>query len=110
MRPSREPDVFHAVAHPVRRAILASLRSGEHNASELASPFAMTAGAVSQHLRILEEARLVTVRQDGRHRWYSLESRSLAEVADWVNGFAAHFDERLDALGAYLDEKHRHDE
>jgi len=106
MRPIQENDVFHAIAHPARRAILVTLTSGEHAASELAEPFHMTFAAISQHLRVLEEADLVSVRRDGRQRLYRLDPRPLREVVGWVDEFAAFFGQRLDALGEYLDRKH----
>lgn len=106
MRPTQDSDVFHAIAHPVRRALLSSLRRGEQNASDLAAPFAISFAAVSQHLRTLEDAELVAVRRDGRHRLYSLRAQPLAEVNRWLDDFATYFDARLDALGAYLDQKH----
>ena len=64
MRPIQENDVFHAIAHPARRAILVKLRDGERTASDLAEPFDMTFAAISQHLRVLEEAELVVVRRE----------------------------------------------
>jgi DNA-binding transcriptional ArsR family regulator len=106
MRPIQESDVFHAIAHPARRSILVTLRGGERPASELAEPFRMTFAAISQHLRVLEEAELVTVRRDGRHRLYRLHPQPLQDVASWIDEFAAFFARRLEALGEYLDEKH----
>lgn len=110
MRPLQDNDVFHAIAHPARRAILVSLKHGERAASDLAEPFQMTFGAVSQHLRVLEEAALVEVRRDGKRRLYRLKPQPLREVVDWVDEFAAYFGERLDSLGEYLDRKHRRDQ
>jgi len=106
MRPIQENDVFHAIAHPARRQILLLLREGERAASDLAEPFEMTFGAVSQHLRVLEDAALVEVRSEGKRRFYSLRPQPLVEVVSWVDGFAAYFNQRLDALGEYLDKKH----
>jgi DNA-binding transcriptional ArsR family regulator len=106
MRPIQENDVFHAIAHPARRAILVTLKDGERAASELAEPFRMTFAAISQHLRVLEEAELVSARRDGRNRLYRLDPRPLKDVVSWVDEFAAFFGQRLDALGAYLDQKH----
>lgn len=106
MRPTQESDVFHAIAHPARRAMLSSLREGERSAGELAAPFEMTFAAVSQHLRMLEAAELVTVRRDGRRRFYRLRSQPLREVNRWVEEFASYFEGRLDALGDYLDRTH----
>ena len=106
MRPQQDNDVFHAIAHPARRAILVALREGERAASELAAPFDMSFGAVSQHLAVLEEAQLVSVRREGRRRLYDLHPRPLREVVSWTDEFASYFEQRLDALGAYLDNKH----
>ena len=106
MRPLQDNDVFHAIAHPARRAILLTLKEGERAASDLAAPFDMSFAAVSQHLAVLEEARLVSVRRDGRRRLYHLHPRPLRDVVGWIDEFAAYFDQRLDALGEYLDNKH----
>jgi DNA-binding transcriptional ArsR family regulator len=106
VRPTQENDVFHAIAHPARRAILVRLKRGECAAGELAEPFGMTFPAVSQHLRVLEEAALVRARRDGRQRLYSLHPQPLRDVVSWVDEFAAFFSERLDVLGEYLDRKH----
>jgi DNA-binding transcriptional ArsR family regulator len=106
MRPIQENDVFHAIAHPARRSILLTLKDGERPASELAEPFRMTFAAISQHLRVLEDANLVSVRRDGRQRLYQLDPRPLRDVVSWADEFAAFFGQRLDALGTYLDRKH----
>lgn len=106
MRPAQENDVFHAIAHPARRAMLVALKHGERSASDLAEPFQMTFPAISQHLRVLEEAELVAVRREGRKRLYSLQPQPLGDVVHWVDEFAAFFSQRLDALGDYLDHKH----
>lgn len=106
MRPTQENDVFHAIAHPARRAILLKLKEGECAAAQLAEPFEMTFAAISQHLRILEEAELVSARRDGRYRLYRLQPEPLRDVVDWSYEFEAFFSQRLDALGEYLDRKH----
>jgi DNA-binding transcriptional ArsR family regulator len=106
MRPPQQSDVFNAIAHPARRAILTSLRNGERAVGEIAEPFPMTFAAISQHLHILEAAELVTVRRSGRNRFYRLRPDPLKDVADWTEQFAAFFALRLDALGDYLDRKH----
>ena len=106
MRPHQDNDVFHAIAHPARRAILLALKDGERAASEIAAPFDMSFAAVSQHLGILEAAQLVAARRDGRRRLYQLHPRPLRDVATWIDEFSAYFEQRLDALGDYLDDKH----
>jgi DNA-binding transcriptional ArsR family regulator len=106
MRPPQDNDVFHAIAHPARRAMLLALRRGEKAAGELAEPFDMTFGAISQHLKVLKEAELVLERRNGRQRLYRLQSHPLREVIAWADEFAACFNTRLDALEAHLDRKH----
>lgn len=106
MRPTQDNDVFHAIAHPARRAMLSSLKDGERSAGDLAAPFDMTFAAASQHLRLLEEAELVSVRREGRRRLYRLRPAPLEEVLAWAHEFEAYFEARLDALGDYLDRKH----
>jgi DNA-binding transcriptional ArsR family regulator len=107
MRPVQENDVFHAIAHPARRTILILLRTGEKRASELVEPFGISFSAVSQHLRILKEAALVSERREGRNRIYHLHSEPLEEVWDWVDDFRAFWSARLDALEAHLDKKYK---
>ena len=106
MRPIQDNDVFHAIAHPARRAMLVSLKNGERTAGDLATPFDMTFAAVSQHLRVLEHAELVSVRRDGRHRLYRLRPKPLKDVVRWIDEFEIFLEQRLDALGDYLDRKH----
>jgi DNA-binding transcriptional ArsR family regulator len=98
--------VFHAIAHPARRAILVSLRDGEKPASELAEPFNVSFAAISQHLSVLKDADLLSERRAGRQRIYQLRPRPLTEVASWVDEFERFFEARLDALAAHLDRKH----
>ncbi len=106
MRPLQQNDVFHAIAHPARRTILVMLKAGERPASELAEPFGMSFAAVSQHLKILKEADLVTERREGRQRIYHLRPKPLRAVVDWVDEFEALWTARLDALAEHLDRKH----
>ena len=106
MRPTQESDIFHAIAHPARRAILTLLRQGERPAGELAEPFGVTFAAISQHLKILKEAELVSERREGRQRIYQLQPKPLREVWTWVDEFQEFWNARLDALEAHLDKKH----
>ena len=105
-RPLQKNDVFYAIAHPSRRAILVLLQDGEKPASELAEPFGVSFGAISQHLRVLKDAELVSERRAGRQRIYQLRPQPLEEVASWVDEFERYFEARLDALEQYLDRKH----
>jgi DNA-binding transcriptional ArsR family regulator len=106
MRPLQQNDVFHAIAHPGRRAILVLLKEGEKTASALAEPFHVSFAAISQHLRVLKEADLLSERREGRQRIYQLRPRPLTDVANWIDEFQSFFEARLDALGEHLDRKH----
>ena len=98
------PDVFTAIADPTRRAILLRLaREGERNVMQLGESFAMSQPAVSKHLRVLRNAGLVQNRKVGRESLYDIEASRLRDVHDWVSQFEQFWDEKLDALGAYLD-------
>src|SRR5436305_2078361 len=97
-------DVFAAIADPTRRGLLDLLGRGDRTVLALAAHFAMTLSAVSQHLRLLREAGLVSVRKLGRERVYRLNPAPLKAVADWVAFYERFWDEKLDALGRHLDE------
>ena len=96
-------DVFTAIADPTRRALLHRLAGGERTAGELAEPFDVSMSAVSQHLAILRDAGLVRVRSEGRQRLYVLRPAPLRQVAKWIAHYEKFWNERLDALGEYLD-------
>jgi DNA-binding transcriptional ArsR family regulator len=104
-RKTAESDVFLAIADPTRRAILHRLAKGEQSAGELATPFHVSQSAISQHLAILRGAGLVRVRSVGRQRFYLLRPAPLKRVQRWVSHYERFWSERLDALGAYLDEE-----
>jgi DNA-binding transcriptional ArsR family regulator len=73
-----------ALAEPTRRSILRLVRDEERTAGQIAGHFPVSRPAVSQHLRALEEAELVTVRRDGTKRWYRARPEGLAELRDWL--------------------------
>lgn len=99
--------VFAAIAHPVRRALLDHLVAGELPVNTLAAPFVetMSRPAVSQHLRVLREAGLVDERQAGRERLYRLRAERLREVREWLRKYERFWQERLAALGEYLEQE-----
>ena len=96
-------EVFRAVADPTRRGILDLLAAGELPVNRIAEPFGMTRPAVSQHLRVLRRAGLVAERRVGRARRYRLRAERLREIGDWLQKYERFWDEKLDALGDYLD-------
>jgi DNA-binding transcriptional ArsR family regulator len=97
-------DVFFAVADPTRRGLLDLLAGGERPVKGLAEPFGMSRPAVSQHLKVLRKAGLVSERRSGRERIYRLEPAPLEEVRDWVETYERFWRGRLGALGRHLDE------
>ena len=100
-----DADVFTAIAHPVRRQLLDMLTDKEHSVNELAEPFAphMSRPAISQHLRILLDTGLVSEARQGRERRYRLHAERLYEVQQWLTTYQRFWQNRLDALGDYLD-------
>jgi DNA-binding transcriptional ArsR family regulator len=93
---------FAALADPTRRAILARLSLGESSVSELAAPFAMSAPAVTKHLKVLQRAGLITQGRHAQWRPCKLQAEPLREAADWVAQYRQHWEERLDRLEDYL--------
>jgi DNA-binding transcriptional ArsR family regulator len=77
--------VFEAIAQPKRREILRLLAAGELSAGEVASHFAVTQPAISQHLKVLKEAGLITERRDAQRRLFSVRPEGLADL----HGFLA---------------------
>ena len=96
--------VFHALAHPARRAILRRLSEGEHNLTELAAPLKMTFPAASKHVRVLERARLVRRHIVGREHVCRIEGEPLAQATEWLERYRRLWEERFDRLDALLDE------
>lgn len=103
-RAARLDDVFHALAHPARRAILRQLAGGERNLSELASPLKMTFPAATKHVRVLERAMLVRRRVDGRQHLCRLRAEPLAQATAWTEQFRKNWEARFEALDSLLEE------
>ena len=97
--------VFAALADPTRRAIVARLAAGKSSVTELAAPFAMTLPAVSKHLRVLEEAGLVSRDIDGRVHRCRLVAQPLRDAASWLEKFRGLGEDKFDALAGYLAEE-----
>jgi DNA-binding transcriptional ArsR family regulator len=103
-RPVASGDIFQAIADPTRRALLDRLSTGEQAVKQLAEPFAMSLPAISQHLQILCEAGLVQMRKAGRQRLYRLNPEPLKQVSDWIAHYDHFWQQKLEALGNYLEE------
>ncbi|GAA3452697.1 MULTISPECIES: ArsR/SmtB family transcription factor [Dactylosporangium] len=93
---------FAALADPTRRAILARLAGGEATVKELAAPFAMSGPAVSKHLRVLEQAGLITRGRDAQWRPCRLEAGPLRDVAAFAEEYRRFWDANYERLDAYL--------
>jgi DNA-binding transcriptional ArsR family regulator len=93
---------FAALADPTRRAILARLALGETSVTDLAEPFAMSMPAVSKHLKVLENAGLITRSREAQWRPCRIEPRALKEVDDWLERYRRFFEGSLDRLDDYL--------
>ena len=76
-------DVFHAVSDVTRRAILDRLRGGAKPVNEIARAFPVSRPAISKHLRVLHDARLVMEHREGRHRLYRLNPGPLRDLDRW---------------------------
>jgi DNA-binding transcriptional ArsR family regulator len=103
-RPLASYDVFTAIADPTRRDILHLLGAGELPVSALSESCEKSMSLVSQHIRVLREAGLVTVRKAGRERYYRLNPEPLQAVAEWISYYEPFWSRKLDALSAYLEE------
>ncbi len=95
---------FAALADPTRRAILARLASGETTVAELGRPFAISAPAVTKHLKVLQRAGLISQGRHAQWRPCRLEAKPLHEVSDWVEQYRRFWEERIDRLEEYLRE------
>ncbi len=93
---------FSALSDPTRRAILARLALGEATVGELAEPFAISPPAISRHLRVLEEASLITRARLGQHRMCRIEPRTLAIASEWLDSYRQFWTDGFDRLDDYL--------
>jgi len=97
-------DTFIALADPTRRQIIESLAVGESSFGELADKFEMSRPAVSQHLKVLRDAGIVTARADAQRRIYRLSDDGLDEIDAWLGKVREYWNQRLDKLEQLLAE------
>ena len=95
-------ETFSALADPIRRAIVQRLAAGDVTVGELARPFAVSAPAISRHLKVLEGAGLIERRADARFRVCSLRRDRLAEAERWINETRQFWERGFDRLDALL--------
>ena len=82
-----EERAFDALGAPTRRAVLMRLRGGARSVGEIAEGMEVSRPAVSQHLKVLKTARLVTVHAEGTRRLYAVDTRGVASLRKWLDGF-----------------------
>lgn len=99
------PDIFAVLANPVRRRILELLLRGPCTVNALVVEFELHRPAVSEHLQVLREARLVRDERRGRERYYRVEPSRLMEVHEWLKPFERYWRDRMQALDDTLNEE-----
>ncbi len=95
---------FQALADPTRRAILARLALGEASVSDLAQPFEISLPAVSRHLKVLEQAGLVSRTREAQWRPCQLNAGPLKDAAGWIEHYRRFWDGSFERMDAYLAE------
>lgn len=101
------PDVFQILADPTRRRLIDALRDGERSVNQLVEKVDIGQPGVSRQLAILEDANFVVVRPDGRRRLYALRPEPFQELSQFVTGYRAIWEGRLDRFAAELERRRR---
>jgi DNA-binding transcriptional ArsR family regulator len=102
--------VFTALADPTRRAILVRLAEGEATVGVLSRPFEISAPAISRHLKVLEQAELITNERRGKERVCRLRPDTLAKAKDWLDFSRRFWGASLERLDQYLKEFRKEDQ
>lgn len=97
-------DVFQAIADPTRRNILQILDASDRPISNISEHFAISRTAVVKHLKILEQAELISAEKKGREKIYTLHSERLQEIEDWLQYFHLFWDNKLVQLQRMVEE------
>lgn len=102
--------IFAALADPTRRRIVEMLSRGALASGDIAARFSMSAPAVSQHLKVLKEAKLVRTEQDGQRRIYHVDPAGFADIQAWLGTMEGFWRTKLDNLDRALRAAKRHKE
>jgi DNA-binding transcriptional ArsR family regulator len=100
-------DVFQAIADPTRREIIKLVAHQSLTQNAVADHFDISRPAVSKHIRILTECRLIVIKQQGRERYCEATLSQLNEVSAWIEQYREFWAGKLDALGKFLEEDKR---
>ena len=95
-------DVFQAIADPTRREIINLIAFQSLNLNAIAENFKMSRPAISQHIKILTECGLITIKKDGREHFCEVKFQKLSEVSAWADRYRAFWTNKLDALDVHL--------
>ena len=98
-------DVFAALAHPIRREIVERLSGGPASVGELTRDFGVSKPTISRHLKLLEEAGVVSRVIDGRNHRLALRPDTLAETSEWIDRQRRRWRALFDVVGEYLEER-----
>lgn len=99
---ARLDETFAALANSTRRAILARLAEGEATVNDLAEPFDLTLPAISKHIKVLDQAGLITRGRRAQFRPCTLDAAPLAQIADWAEQYRHIWDDRFDRMDDYV--------
>lgn len=99
---------FSALSDPLRRRLVARLSLGDATVNELAAPFAVTVQAISKHLKVLEDAGLITRSRDAQRRPCHLEPAAFGLLAAWIDAYAERTEEKYRRLDAALARESQH--
>lgn len=101
-------DIFTALADPTRRHIIEILANkGRLTASDISDKFHVSPPAISQHLKVLREAKLVDMEKRGQQRIYSINPLSIEEISRWIEKLKKRWEEKFSRLDNLLDKKRR---
>ena len=100
-------DVFQILADPTRRRLVEALRGGERSVGDLDAVVEIGQPGVSRQLGILQDARFVVVRPEGRRRLYALRPEPFQELEEWMRGYRLMWESRLERLDAALDRRRK---
>jgi DNA-binding transcriptional ArsR family regulator len=104
-RAQANSDVYHAIADPTRRAILDKLRVAPAPVNAILADFPQSRPAISRHLRVLREARIVAEQRVGRERIYRIQPEKLHQVAMWIESYRSFWQSSLENLKNHLEGK-----
>ena len=98
-------DPFRALAHPLRRHIVERLSGGSATVAQVTGDLGVSKPTISRHLRVLEEAVVITLMIDGRRHRLFLEPPTLAETSRWIDSQRDRWERLFDVVGEYLEER-----